>query len=209
VEGRLGIVYERIDGPSMLEDVLRHPWRFVSVAHQFADLHLAMHRRTLLELPSGLELLTRLIRAAPRLTDQVRTQLLGKLDQLPDGDAICHGDYHPDNILMTPRGPIVIDWMSATRGHPLADLAGTSLLFRVVDVPATVGRLTRGLIEVLRRVLLSMYLRRYFKSSPHRREQMDDWVPVMAAAYLGQGLTTQEEDRLISIINAALETRTS
>jgi len=208
VEGRLGIVYERIDGPSMLEDVLRHPWRLVSAAHQFADLHLAMHRRTLEELPSGRDLLAGLLRAAPRLTDQVRTQLLGKLDQLPAGEAICHGDYHPDNILMTRRGPIVIDWMSVTRGHPLADVAGTSLLFRVVDIPSTVGTLTRGLIEVVRRVFLSLYLRRYFKYSPQRRAQLDDWGPPMAAAYLGQGLTSQEEDRLISIIDAALETRT-
>jgi len=204
VEGRLGIFYERVDGPSMLEDVARHPWRVVSLAHRFADLHLAMHRTTLEELPDGRELLAGLLRAAPRLTDEVKTRLLGRLDRLPDEETICHGDYHPDNILMTRRGPIVIDWMSVTRGHPLADVAGTSLLFRVIDVPTTVGRLTRGLIEVLRRVFLSLYLRRYFQSSPHPREQVDEWIPVMAAAYLGQGLTAQEEDRLISIIDAAL-----
>ena len=209
VEGRLGVVFERIDGPSMLEDVLRHPWRIVSTAHQFADLHLAMHRRTLAELPCGRELLTGLLEAAPRLTDEVKAQLLGKLEQLPDEEAICHCDYHPDNILMTTRGPIVIDWMSVTRGHPLADVAGTSLLFRIIETPSTVGRFTRGLIEVLRRVFLSTYLRRYFESSPYRREQMDDWVPVMAAAYLDQGLTAQEEDRLISIIEATLGTRAS
>lgn len=208
LEGRLGIVYERVDGPSMLEDVLRHPWRLLSAAHQFADLHLSMHRHTLEDLPSGRELLTKLLRAAPRLTDEVRERLLEKLEQLPDSNTICHGDFHPDNILMTRRGPIVIDWMSVTRGHPLADVAGTSLLFRVVDVPSTMGALTRGLIEIVRRVFLSLYLRRYFKYSPHRREQMDDWIPPMAAVYLGQGLTSQEEDRLLAIIRAALETRT-
>jgi aminoglycoside phosphotransferase (APT) family kinase protein len=204
VEGRLGIVYERVDGPSMLEDVARHPWRVASLARQFTDLHLVMHRTTLEELPGGRELLTGLLRAAPRLGDEVKARLLGKLDRLPDQETICHGDYHPDNILMTRRGPIVIDWMSVTRGHPLADVAGTSLLFRVIDVPSTVGRLTRGLIEVLRRVFLSLYLRRYFGSSPHPRGQVDEWIPVMAAAYLGQGLTSREEARLISIIDAAL-----
>jgi hypothetical protein len=94
--------------------------------------------------------------------------------------------------------------MSATRGHPLADVAGTYLLFRFFEIPASVGRLTRGLFEILRRVLLSMYLRRYFGSSVYRREQLDDWVPLMAAAYLGQGLTPQEDDRLIALIEAAL-----
>jgi len=209
VEERLGIVYERVDGPSMLEDISRHPWRFVSAARQFTDLHLAMHGRVEMDLPSGRELVSRLLRDAPRLTDQTKEQLLAKLEQLPDGNTICHGDYHPDNILMSGRGPIVIDWMSVTRGPPLADVAGTYLLFRVIEVPPTVGKLSRGLIEVLRRVFLSMYLRRYFESSPHRREQLDGWVPVMAAAYLGQGLTSREEDKLISIIEAALETRAS
>ena len=207
VDGRLGIVYERIDGPSMLEEVARHPSRIVSLAHQFADLHLAMHHRDEMDLPPGRELLTGLLRNAPRLTDEVRERLLEKLEQLPDANAICHGDYHPDNILMTRRGPIVIDWMSVTRGHPLADVAGTYLLFRVVEDPSELGKLTRGFFDVLRRVFLSLYLRRYFKSSPHRREQLDDWAPLMAAAYLGQGLTSQEEDRLISIIDAGLETR--
>jgi tRNA A-37 threonylcarbamoyl transferase component Bud32 len=203
VEGRLGIVYERVDGPSMLEEVTRHPWMFPSVARQFADLHLAMHKRVEMGLPSGRELLTGLIRAAPRLSDQLKEQLVGKLEQLPDENAICHGDYHPDNILMTGRGPIVIDWMSATRGHPLADVAGTFLLFRFFEIPASVGKLTRGLFELLRRVLLSMYLRRYFRASSYRREQMDDWVPLMAAAYLGQGLTAQEDDKLVALIEAA------
>jgi len=204
VDGRLGIVYERIDGPSMLEEVARHPSRIVSLAHQFTDLHLDMHRRVEMDLPAGQELLTGLLRNAPRLTDEVRERLLEKLEQLPDANAICHGDYHPDNILMTRRGPIVIDWMSVTRGHPLADVAGTFLLFRVVEIPSTLGKLSRGFLEVLRKAFLSLYLRRYFASSPHRREQLDDWVPPMAAAYLGQGLTSQEEDRLITIIDAAL-----
>jgi aminoglycoside phosphotransferase (APT) family kinase protein len=193
----------------MLEDLLRRPWRFVSAAHQFADLQLDMHRRVERDLPSGRELLTRLLREAPRLTDEVRERLLEKLEQLPAADTICHGDYHPDSILITRRGPIVIDWMSVTRGHPLADVAGTCLLFRVVDTPSTVGAMTRGLIEVMRRAFLSMYLRRYFTHSPHAREQLDDWIPPMAAAYLGQGLTTREEDRLIAIIEAALGIRAS
>ena len=51
---------------------------------------------------------------------------------------------------MTTRGPIVIDWMSVNRAHPLADVAATYLLFRVIETPATLGRLTRGLFEILR-----------------------------------------------------------
>ena len=191
----------------MMEDVARHPWRIASAAHQLADLHLAMHSRTETELPSGHELLTRLLRVAPRLTDLARSWLLWQLERLPEGEAICHGDYHPDNILMSVRGPAVIDWMSVTRGHPLADVAGTFLLFRVAEMPETLGRLVRGPVGIVWRAMLYPYLRRYFRLTPYTREQLEDWIPVMAAAYLGQGLNTREEDKLLAFIDAAVKTR--
>jgi tRNA A-37 threonylcarbamoyl transferase component Bud32 len=204
VEGRLGIVYERIDGPSMIEDIARRPWRFFSRVRQFTDLQLAMHSRVEMDLPSGRELLSRLIRKAPRLSDRTREHLLGRLERLADENTICHGDYHPDNILMSGRGPIVIDWMSVTRGHPLADVAGTSVLFQVAEMPETLGRFSRALVQRLWGALLRPYLRRYFRSSPYTREQLNDWIPLMAAAYLGQGLSAREEDKLLSLIEASL-----
>ncbi|TMA37195.1 MAG: aminoglycoside phosphotransferase family protein, partial [Deltaproteobacteria bacterium] len=43
------------------------------------------------------------------------------LETLPDGDQLCHGDMHPGNIMLSRRGPMVIDWTNARRGHPAAD----------------------------------------------------------------------------------------
>ncbi len=54
---------------------------------------------------------------------------------LPDGDQVCHGDFHPDNIMLTPAGPRVIDWNNATSGNPLADIAWTSLILRMGEAP--------------------------------------------------------------------------
>lgn len=205
LEGRSGIIYERIDGPSMMENTAFHPWRLGRAARQLADLHLAMHGLVERELPSGLELLTRLLREAPRLTDQARSWLLRHLERLPEENAICHGDFHPDNVLMSPRGPVVIDWMSVTRGHPLADVAGTLLLFSIAEMPESLG-LLRGPVGMIWRAMLAPYLRHYFRSSPYTREQLENWIPVMAAAYLGQGMTTTEEDKLLAFIDAAVKT---
>ena len=203
VEGRLGIVYERIEGRSMLEEMARRPWRFFSLVRQFADLHLEMHRTVATGLPGARELLARLLRDSAHLDEETGRWLLERLEALPDADTVCHGDFHPDNILISPRGPVVIDWMSVTRGHPLADVAGTFLLLSVVEIPDSVGRLLRGLLEMLRHLLLFLYLRRYFERSPYQREEMHRWVPVMAGAYLGQGMTGTEEARLIPMIDAA------
>ncbi len=39
MDGRHGILYERIDGPSMLRQLGAKPWTAISLLHVFADLH--------------------------------------------------------------------------------------------------------------------------------------------------------------------------
>lgn len=48
---------------------------------------------------------------------------------------MCHGDYHPGNIILSPRGPVVIGWITACHGNAVADVARTVLLFRIGALP--------------------------------------------------------------------------
>lgn len=43
VDGRLGLRYERLDGPSMLDSLSRRAWAFDGYARRFAELHAVMH----------------------------------------------------------------------------------------------------------------------------------------------------------------------
>ena len=55
-----------------------------------------------------------------------------RLDSMPTHVQVCHGDYHPSNILITPEGkPFVLDWSHATQGNASADVARTYLLFKL------------------------------------------------------------------------------
>jgi len=45
----------------------------------------------------------------------------------PD-DRILHLDLHPENVLLTGRGPVVIDWHNATEGPPDYDTAVSALI---------------------------------------------------------------------------------
>ena len=111
LDGRHGLVYERIDGPTMLQIVARRPWVLVQAARQFAVLHAEMHNCSRSELPSQRARLQHSIGRATQLTDAMKARVLRRLAGLPDGSAVCHGDYHPDNILMPARGPVIIDWV--------------------------------------------------------------------------------------------------
>ena len=200
VEGRRGIVFARIDGPSLLENIASKPWTLAAAARLLAELHAAIHTRTLPELPSQRLRLESRIRGAEILTVSTKDAVLRALGDLPDGSVLCHGDFHPGNILLSPRGAIVIDWMDASAGNPLADVARTAVLLRLgVLPPGTIGR---WLLESGRILFHRVYLRRYIQLRPVSREQIAAWHLPVAAARLAEDIP--EQGRLLGLIQALL-----
>lgn len=125
VNGRNGLVYERVDGTSMWELLGRYPWRVARYARQTAELHAQMHAADIQpDIPSQRTRLERKIGSADRLPAAVKDVVLNTLAGLPDGDRLCHGDFHPGNILLTADRAVIIDWIDASRGNPLADVPG-------------------------------------------------------------------------------------
>ncbi|MEV7623029.1 phosphotransferase [Actinoplanes sp. NPDC089786] len=62
--------------------------------------------------------------------------LLSRLHDLPpmpgNTGRILHLDLHPENIMITGRGPVVIDWVNARHGEPDLDVALSSLILAMV-----------------------------------------------------------------------------
>ena len=199
INGRYGILFERIDGPSMLHQLGARPWSALSLLHAFADLHINMHTQTIAtgEFPSQRQQLTHQIRQASPLPAAWMAAALTALDRLPDGTCLCHGDYHPDNVLMSTRGPIIIDWSEATTGNPLADVARTALIFRMGAPPP--GGMSPLLIGSARAVAQVMYLRRYRKRDPAVRAELAAWRLPIAAARLGAGIPEEQQPLLTQI----------
>jgi aminoglycoside phosphotransferase (APT) family kinase protein len=102
------IVMERIDGVPMLDDMVRPPTKLPKAMRTLADLHDQLHAI-----------------AAP---DWMR-------DLDDGGECVVHLDLHPQNVLMTASGPVVIDWANACRGHALSDVAATYALLTCARIP--------------------------------------------------------------------------
>ena len=111
------ILMERIDGPSMSEDMARDPELVEAHARLLADLH---HQLGEVRAPGWL----------PAAQGAV-------------GNSLLHLDLHPLNVLITPDGPKVIDWANAARGHALAEVANTWLAMATVPVDDTFTEETR------------------------------------------------------------------
>jgi aminoglycoside phosphotransferase (APT) family kinase protein len=187
IDGRTGIVLERIEGASLLKLVERQPWKFFYAARLLADLHAQIHQLTApSELPTQRrqleDWLARAQDFSKDLTTEQRRAAEASLALLPVGSAVCHADFHPDNILLSPRGPIIIDWTGGTRGHPQADVARTCVLFESANLPAGSPPHMHLLLACSRRLLHRAYLRRYLAVTHTTRESITRFLPIQRAA---------------------------
>jgi uncharacterized protein (TIGR02172 family) len=182
VDGRAGIVFERVDGPSLFEYVQARPWKLWWAIRRLAELHAQIHRCVCpAELPTQRDWLAGGIDASPDLSKVDRDAARRQLAALPDGTAVCHGDFHPANILLTARGPVVIDWGAATRGHPLGDVACTLRLIRTASLPPWSPRPVHLLLACTRPLLHRGYLTHYLRRHAGTRREVEAWrVPVAA-----------------------------
>lgn len=205
LDGRRGLVYERVDGPSMADLLLAGPHRLEEHALTFARLHAAMHRPAPgSALPSQRERLIRhLDLASPTpLPIALKDKVLRVLPRLPDGAVICHGDLHPGNVLISSRGPIAIDWENASLGSPLADVARTALLLETAHfyLPETSNYpAIADAIALFRR----LYLQAYCAITGADLGLISAWRAPIAAARLHEGIVV-EEAYLLGIVAKAL-----
>ena len=67
--------------------------------------------------------------------------LIRRLHELPpwgtEDGSVLHLDLHPENVMMTGRGPVVIDWCNARIGEPDLDTGLSALILAQVAVDGT------------------------------------------------------------------------
>ena len=198
VECRHGILYDRVNGPSMLKELMSKPEELEDFANLFAELHADMHSVRVGELPSQHQRVEAKIRSAEPLTSDLKQSALEALHGLPGGDVLSHGDFHPDNILMSSHGPMIIDWNDATGGRPEADIARTLYLLQKGEPPQPLGLVSEKLASV-RTQFVKVYLKRYRQIRSISMEEIESWRLPIIAARLSEGIKEEERD-ILSIL---------
>jgi aminoglycoside phosphotransferase (APT) family kinase protein len=132
------IVMERAVGPTMLDAIGRRPWTGNANVRLLARLHGIVH--------------------------QVPASALDGLDLPPrygigpaDSEVLLHRDLHPQNVILTQSGPMIIDWEGATCGPAIADVAMTWAIIAFSDVPGP--RIEAALIRGVRALLTRSFVR--------------------------------------------------
>lgn len=104
-----------------------------------------------------------------------RDKLLAMLAALPDGNRLCHGDFHPLNLMGPPGALTIVDWPDATSGPPAADACRTYLLL-LPHLPD----------------LARSYLAAYVQASGIAATAILAWLPVLAAARISESVPNEE-----------------
>lgn len=185
-DGRYGIVYDRIDGESMLdlllrtEDVQRYA-RDLAVLHQKILAHS-------LPAASGLtSILKYNIERTDRLSLERKSKLMAVVDTLPDGDGFCHGDFHFGNVIVSEAKYTLVDYMNLCRGHRLGDIARTVYLIEMT--PASAEIIDHKHIMAMKKCAADIYL----NAMGVCRADLSDWLLVTAAARLFE-LSSEQSD---------------
>jgi aminoglycoside phosphotransferase (APT) family kinase protein len=189
VAGRPGIIYERVEGKTMIEAL--SPINFLSFARLSGQLHAEIHQ---IKPPDGLPNTHQALRSAVEKlinSEKLKAAALARLDALPEGDSLLHNDFHLGNIMLAESGPLTIDWVTATRGHPLADVARTILLIRIGALPA--HPVVRLLVKGMRAIFEQAYLRAYFRASPLKKQDVWPWMLPMVVARLDEDIQAERK----------------
>ena len=179
VEGKWAIATEYIPGKTLAQMMEEEPEREDEFLDRFVDIQLEIHRKTCPMLNMLTEKMQRKI-SATKLDATTRYELHTRLAAMPVHKKVCHGDFDPSNVIITPDDKAyILDWAHATQGNASADVARTYLLFNLAG----------------KEKLAEKYLNLFCKKSDTAKQYVQKWIPLVAASPSVKG--KPEEQKLL------------
>lgn len=177
VDGKWAIVYDYIEGKTLAELMAQNPDKKDEYLELFVDLQMQIHAAACPLLNKLKDKMNRKISEA-ELDATTRYELHTRLEGMPKHKKVCHGDFNPSNVIITPEGKAyIIDWAHATQGNASADVARTYLLFCL-----------EGDEDFAKK-----YLDLFCKKSDTARQYVQKWMPIVAASQSVKGKVEERE----------------
>jgi Ser/Thr protein kinase RdoA (MazF antagonist) len=208
VSEKRAIRYERLEGRVLTECQVADPAALDRHARHMAEAQWAIHRCAAGNLAPVKQALERAIGHQTALGPEETAAVLGRLGELPEGQSLCHGDFHPMNIMVGDQVR-VIDWMNAAKGPPESDVARSLVILSYArDESFKPSLLAHWLSEAY----LSLFVKRYLAhwvglaggKAVERRSLVRAWLLPHAAARLDENPSLRETAALMKLIRREL-----
>jgi Ser/Thr protein kinase RdoA (MazF antagonist) len=192
IDGREAIVSERVDGPTMWDALVDTPHNAASFGVQLAELHHQLFALPApISLPTQRTRLTAKITSAARTIDSALSRALVLIPQHTQPMSLCHGDFHPKNVILSRNGMVVVDWFDVSRGLACGDVARTLILLSSAKrTHENTDHLPGASVEVLD-TLRESYTHRIRTLLTLCDEELHRWQLIEAAARLAEGVSPE------------------
>lgn len=178
IGNRWALVSEFVEGVSMEKLIAENPEKEDEYLEKFVDIQLEILSKKVPMLNRIKDKFKRKLNDTTLINDNTKYELMHRLEGMKDHTKLCHGDFNPSNVLLTPEGTwCVIDWAHATQGNASADAARTYLIFCMEEK-----------VE-----LAEKYLKLFAKKSKIDVSNIQRWLPIVAATQLTKGNEEEQE----------------
>jgi ribosomal protein L22 len=195
-ENRKGIIFNKINGKSLLKIMFERPQKIEENMKIFYENQKKIND---IEFKNGLERyeeeIVELIKRNDLLDKKLIEYILNIVNNTEKRNNLCHGDYHPDNLLVEKNETYVIDWINARIGNPIIDKARTYILLKFGSLPEEQDEDTLKRIEIMRKKIVEKYIElieKYIENT----ELFFKWALVMAAARISEDIPKKEKNIL-------------
>ena len=176
IENRWALVSEHIEGTPLDKLMEENPDKEDEYLDLFVKIQVNVGTKKVPLLNRNKDKFRRKINETD-LDENIKYELLQRLEGMKNKNQLCHGDFNPSNIIINGKGEyFIIDWAHAASGNAAADAALTFLLFSL-----------QGKEE-----LANKYVELYSKESEIEKTEIQRWIPIVAAAQMAKG---KEEDK--------------
>jgi aminoglycoside phosphotransferase (APT) family kinase protein len=204
IEGRLGIVLRRLEGPTLM-----HCLRSGGMSASEGGAVLATLARSVHSTPTPSQVLplrdymaVSLQLRDAEVPEPIAEGVLALIDRLAPDDRLAHCDLHAGNVVMTPEGPRIIDWTGAKRGGPALDLACCHFLWTELE-HESLG--DPGLRRALDGATQAEYARQAGLSAAALRTAVAAHLPIVRTFFLlGAAARPATRERLLRRLEADL-----
>ena len=206
IENRTGMIIECVNGKPLISLAGAHPTTAFRVPRLMVELQRQLHNTQTNVIRCYKDMVITALDSQPLafLSSGEKSAIMTRLALLPDGNSILHLDYHPDNIMSDRHSATIIDWMTAARGVPAADVAATLYLLNEGEMIPGLNKAVARALESVRKYLCKQYLKEYQKTTGMTDSEIAPWRLPFLIVRLGVWNIESEVLILQTKIRAAL-----
>ena len=186
VDGKWSIRLEYIPGKTLAQLMEENPDKIDEYLDLFVDIQKEIFSKQAPLLNKIKDKFNRKI-SASRFDATTRYELHTRLESMKNHKKICHGDFTPSNIIITPGGSYyILDWSHVTQGNAAADAARTYMVFCL-----------KGMDE-----LADRYLHLFCKKTATALQYVQRWMPIVACTQSVKGKPEEQEflERWVNVV---------